>query len=77
MELKHEDQRFQVHSRAESFRLDEGFVDETRSLDDGDSAMELEPRTSDPPRISHDPLVTLHNAVMSLSEPQRSGKIHT
>lgn len=74
MDLKYDDQQYQAVSRAGFFKLDEGFVDETRSLDDGDSAMELEPRMGNPSRIPHDPLITLHEAVMSLSESQRSGK---
>ena len=52
-----------------SYRLDEGYSEDTRSLDDGDSAMGLEPRTSSEANL----LDTLQNAVLSLDERQRSG----
>ena len=56
-----------------SFRLDEGYSEDTRSIDDGDSAMGLEPRNNSTSSLIEEPLVTLHKAVMSLDERQRSG----
>ena len=56
-----------------SFRLDEGYAEDTRSIDDGDSAMGLEPRNSSTANLLDNPLLALHNAVMSLDERQRSG----
>lgn len=55
-----------------SFRLDEGYSEDTRSLDDGDSAMGLEMRTSTS-NLLENPLIALHNAVVALDERQRSG----
>ena len=52
-----------------SFRLDEGYSEDTRSLDDGDSAMGLEPRPSSAATV----METLHNIALSLDERQRSG----
>ena len=77
MEVKQEHEQYHLHSRNASFKIDEGFVDDTRSLDDGDSTMGLEPRSVEPIGILPDPLVTLSQAIMSLSESQRSGKVLT
>ena len=56
-----------------SFRLDEGFSEDTRSLDDGDSTMGLEPRQDSSINLVSSPLAALQNAVMALDESQRSG----
>ena len=58
-----------------SFRLDEGYAEDARSIDDGDSAMGLEPRNSGAANLLDDPLIALHTAVMNLDERQRSGKL--
>ena len=65
---------FPTLSNEKSFRLDEGYSEDTRSLDDGDSAMGLELRNSTA-NLLEDPLVALQNAVMSLDECQRSGML--
>ena len=56
-----------------AFKVDEGYSEETRSMDSGDSAMGLEPRNSGSLSLQPDPLAALHNAVAALDEPQRSG----
>ena len=62
------------YNRDHSFKLDEFLIDETRSLDDGDSAMGLEPRSGDTfPRVLTDPLLTLNEAAIGLTETQRTG----
>ena len=55
------------------FKGDEGYSEDTRSQDDGDSTMGIEPRfpTSQPPML--DPLPALYEAIMGLNESQRSG----
>ena len=56
-----------------SFKVDEGYSEETRSLDDGDSTMGMEPRPASSIGLLPSPLLALQNAVMSLNETQRSG----
>ena len=56
-----------------SFRLDEGYSEDTRSLDDADSTMGIEPRPSSDIGQIPSPLLALQNAVMALNEAQRSG----
>ena len=58
-----------------SFRLDEGYAEDARSIDDGDSAMGLEPRNLGAADLLDDPFTALHNAVMNLNERQRSGEL--
>ena len=57
-----------------SFRVDEGFSEDTRSLDDGDSAMGLEPRQNSSIHLVSNPLTALQNAVLAFDESQRSGE---
>ena len=57
-----------------SFRVDEGFSEDTRSLDDADSAMGLEPKQISNVSLVPSPLTALQNAVMALDESQRSGE---
>ena len=58
-----------------SFKVDEGYSEETRSMDDGDSAMEMEPRNMESHKILQDPLAALYDAVAALDDPQRSGEL--
>ena len=57
-----------------SFKLDEGYSEDTRSLADDDSAMGMEPRTAGSPNLMPNPLAALENAVAALDEAQRSGE---
>ena len=61
-------------SRQAPFKLDEGYSEETRSLDDGDSTLGAEPGNSEPIATSLSPLMGLSDAVMALTEVERSGK---
>ncbi|MCJ1402247.1 hypothetical protein MMC11_005467 [Xylographa trunciseda] len=63
-------------SRQTPFKLDEGYSEETRSQDDGDSTMGAEPRSSDPIAASLSPLVGLPDAVMALTEAERSEYVY-
>ena len=63
-----------VSSRQTPFRLDEGYSEETRSQDDDDSTMGTEPGGSGPIATSLSPLAGLPDAVMALTEAERSGK---
>ena len=56
------------------FKLDEGYSEETRSQDDGDSTLGTELGNGDPIATSLSPLVGLSDAVMALTEAERSGK---
>ncbi|MCJ1391489.1 hypothetical protein MMC18_004353 [Xylographa bjoerkii] len=63
-------------SRQTPFKLDEGYSEETRSQDDGDSTMGAEPRSSNPIVTSLSPLVGLPDAVMALTEAERSEYVY-
>ena len=55
-----------------SYKIDEGYSEETRSQDDLDSPMRLEPNTELLPstmRLAMD-------SIMSLNEDEKSGKFH-
>ena len=56
------------------FKLDEGYSEETRSQDDGDSTLGAEPGNSDSIATPLSPLVGLSDAVMALTEAERSGR---
>lgn len=54
------------------FKGDEGFSEDARSQDDGDSTMGVEPCFPSQP-AAQDPLQALYEAILGLSEGQRSG----
>jgi hypothetical protein len=56
-----------------SYKGDEGYSEDTRSLDDGDSTMGVEPRAGAASGLLPSALVALQNAIMALDEGQRSG----
>jgi hypothetical protein len=56
-----------------SFKMDEGYSEETRSQYDGDSSMGVDSRTDILGPMTMHPLTALQNVVMSLGESERSG----
>ena len=68
--------RFPVLAMDTNFKLDEGYSEDSRSVDDGDSAMGLEPRNNSQVNLLSNPLTAIQNAVMALDESQRSGEAH-
>jgi F-box and WD-40 domain protein 1/11 len=57
--------------RYSSFKLDEGYSEDTRSQSDNDTVMRTESRFGDPP--DQDDKAALHNWIVSLNGAERSG----
>ncbi len=58
-----------------SFKVDEGYSEETRSQDDVDSAMRLDPRTNEITVMRAPMVAGLPEGIMALSEAERSGML--
>lgn len=58
-----------------SFKVDEGYSEETRSQDDLDSPMRLESISDDTATVPINDLPALPPAILALSEAERSGKL--
>jgi hypothetical protein len=64
------------HAADTPFKGDEGYSEDARSLDDGDSTMGVEPRFPPQPVVV-DPIQAVFDAVLSLDETQRTGRSST
>ena len=56
------------------FKVDEGYSEDTRSQDEGDTPMGIEPRVEEMMGMVMPPLAGLSDAVMTLNEAERSGE---
>ena len=55
------------------FKIDEGYSEDTRSQDDEDSALGIEPRLGEPMTMAPPSNAGLPENVLTLSEAERSG----
>lgn len=58
-----------------SFKVDEGYSEETRSQDDGDSPMRLDPGSNEMKVMPGPMVASLPEGIMALNEAQRSGML--
>ena len=73
----HLDQHYQIRfgpSMASAFKVDEGYSEDTRSQDDVDSAMRIEPGSHS--IATHSGIVaSMPEGIMALNEAERSGEV--
>ena len=66
---------FAISKMDSSFKLDEGYSEETRSQDGIDSPMRLGSFSDEDPTLSMNAPPALPPAILALSEAERSGKL--